>query len=320
MKIKVNLTEASYNKLIEDIRLFKISKSDKTINKNKFINLLFKNYNLIYEKNIDKTIQTINSLVDNIEMSKEIALKLQNDIIDSKNNYFNKSLTFLLNEENSYIFEEIENNLIYISASAYFRNMIMEYLSYPQYKREEIIYQDIVDKLLLAIEKKNIIHFKSKDNTVIFMPYKLSTSKEEVYSYLLGKTDKGSIMSYNISSIKNVVIKRDTFEFNSHEIEIFEENIKNGIQFPYSSPYRVTIRLTAKGVEIFEKRYVNRPIPISIEENRYTFSCSFYQLKSYFLAFGHDAYIEGKRLRDAINEEYQASLNMYDKKKNKEVL
>ncbi len=44
MKIKVNLNESVYNKLIEDIKLFKISKSDKSINKNKFLNLLIRNF------------------------------------------------------------------------------------------------------------------------------------------------------------------------------------------------------------------------------------------------------------------------------------
>ena len=315
MKIKVNLTESSYNKLIEDIRLFKISKSDKTVNKNKFINMLYKNYSLIYEKNMDKTINTINTLVQDNELSKEIALKLQNDIADSKNNYFNKSLTFILNEENSIVFEDFEENLMYISASAYFRNMIMEYLSYPQYKREEIIYQDRIDKILKAIEKKNIIHFKSKDTSVVFKPYKLGTSKEELYSYLIGKNDKGGVVSYNISNIKDIIIKRDTFLFTDDEIKNFEDNIKNGIQFPFSQPYKVTIKLTPKGMEIFERRYVNRPTPILVEGNKYTFCCSFYQLKSYFLAFGKECYIEGKTLRDSISEEYLNTINMYNKKK-----
>ncbi len=314
MKIKVNLTKSSYDKLLEDIRLFKISKSDKTINKNKFINLLFKNFYLIYENNIDKTINNINLLVNDDELSKEIALKLQNEISDSKNNYFDKSLTFILNEENSPIFEYIEGNLLYISASAYFRNMILEYLSYPQYKREEIIYKDRVDKINEAIENKRIIQFKVNDSKVVFKPYKLGTSKEEVYSYLIGKNMTDGILSYNISKIKDIIIKRDMYEFSDDEISILEENIKNGIQFPYSSPYKVKIRLTPKGVETFERRYVNRPIPVSIENNEYTFSCSYFQLKSYFMAFGKDAYIFGKRLREEISKEYSDAIGMYNKK------
>lgn len=315
MKIKVNLTESSYSKLIEDIRLFKISKSDKTINKNKFINLLFKNFYSMYEDDIDKTINNINSVVDNKELSKEIALKLQNSIADSKNNYFNKGLTFILNDDNSSLFEYIERDLLYISASAYFRNMIMEYLSHPQYKREEIIYKDRVDKILDGINNKCLLQFKVNDKVVIFRPYKLGTSKEEVYSYLIGKNQTGATLSYNISTIKDVIVTRDSYVFTKEESEILEENINNGIQFPYSSPYRCTIRLTQRGIETFEKRYVNRPIPVAVDGNKYTFSCSFFQLRSYFLAFGHDAYIEGKRLRDEINKEYSDAINMYDRKK-----
>ncbi len=315
MKIKVNLTESSYNKLIEDIGEFKVSKSDKTINKNKFINLLFKNFYSIYEDNIESTIDTINTVVDDKELSKEIALKLQSSIVDSKNNYFNKGLTFILNEENSSLFEYIESNLLYMSASAYFRNMIMEYLSYPQYKREEIIYKDKVDKILEGINNKNIIQFKVNDKTVTFKPYKLGTSKEEVYSYLIGKiADVDKILSFNISTIKDVVVTRDSYKFTKEEISLLEENIMNGIQFPYSSPYKCTIVLTQRGVETFEKRYVNRPIPVSVDGNKYTFSCSFFQLKSYFMAFGADAIIEGKRLREDINEEYSKAINRFKSK------
>ncbi len=314
MKIKVNLTESSYNKILEDIRLFKISKSDKTINKNKFINLLFKNFYRMYEDNIDRTINNINEVVNDESLSKEIALKLQNDIADSKNNYFNKSLTFILNDDNSTSFEYIEEKLVYVSASAYFRNMIMEYLSYPQYKREEIIYKDRADKINEAIANNNYLQFKVNDQKISFRPYKLGTSKEEVYSYLLGMTEGTTVRSYNLANIKDIIIKRDKFEFEKKDIDLLEENIKNGIQFPYSKPYNTTIRLTERGKETFEKRYVNRPIPIEVNGNEYKFSCSFFQLKSYFLAFGHDAYIMGSRLREEINKEYSDAVNMYNKR------
>ena len=41
LKIKVNLDKKSYHTLINDMKLFKITKYDGTPNKNKFMNLLF---------------------------------------------------------------------------------------------------------------------------------------------------------------------------------------------------------------------------------------------------------------------------------------
>ena len=46
------------------------------------------------------------------------------------------------------------------------------------------------------------------DTKVVFKPYKLGTSKEEVYSYLIGKNMTDGILSYNISKIKDIIIKR----------------------------------------------------------------------------------------------------------------
>ena len=44
LKIKVNLDSKSYQTILCDMKLFKIVKSDKSPNKNKFMNLLFQNY------------------------------------------------------------------------------------------------------------------------------------------------------------------------------------------------------------------------------------------------------------------------------------
>ncbi len=316
LKVKVNLTEEKYMKLLEDIKLFKISKSDRTINKNKFMNLLFRNFYSMYEKKNEAIVDTINSFIKDDSLSREIMQKLENNMIDSKNNYFKRSLTFILNEENSTLFELIDNNkLMYISVSGYFRNLIFEYLSYPQYKREEIIYLDRVNKINEAISKNTTIFCKMYDETTTIKPYKLATSKEEVYTYLVGINDKNMVRTYNISTLSEIIIKNEPFTFTKDEKNLFEEIIKNGINFAYPKAYSVTIKLSDEGIKMFDRRYVNRPIPVSIDGNVYKFSCSFYQLKSYFLAFGKEAYIEGKRLRDEINLEYQNAIDAYKKKK-----
>ena len=61
LKIKVNLDNKSYQTLLNDMKLFKITKSDGSINKNKFMNLLFQNY---YAKNIKETEEIISNTIN----------------------------------------------------------------------------------------------------------------------------------------------------------------------------------------------------------------------------------------------------------------
>lgn len=51
------------------------------------------------------------------------------------------------------------------------------------------------------------------------------------------------------------------------------------------------VRLTNKGIKLFNEIYLNRPHPIKIEKNEYFFDCSYTQLEVYFFKFGYEALI-----------------------------
>ena len=67
-----------------------------------------------------------------------------------------------------------------------------------------------------------------------------------------------------------------------------------------------------KGKRLFEKIYLYRPTPISIEENIYTFNCSANQLLYYFERFGENALIlSPKKLGIFMRNYYYFALKKY---------
>lgn len=318
LKIKVNLDKKSYQTLISDMKFFKIIKSDSSPNKNKFMNLLFQNYYLDYVKETETIISNTTKLMkkynlDNSDFASELAMELYDYRHPSIETYFNESLTFYLSEENEFIFETLNSSLASIGASAYFRKLIYRYLEYPQYKREEIIYKHILEPIYKAIDNKEIIKLKLEKTELIMKPYKIGTSKEEIYSYLLGLSNDRPA-SIHILKIKVVVNMKNTFTFTPEEEKNLGDVYRLGIQFPFKNICRAEIELSEAGIKLYNSKYLNRPEPIKIEGNHYFFECAFDQLNIYFLAFGNKArIIRPDYLGESIYRSYKGYTDKYEK-------
>lgn len=290
LKIKVNLDKKNYQTLLNDILLFKIIKNDGTPNKNKFMNLLFKNFykdffdenNLLIEKT-KKLMEKYN--FSNDAFSKELALQLcdYKHLIDET--YYDESLTFYLNNEMEFIFNSLNEIISAVGASSFFRSLIYRYLEYPQYKREEIIYKDIIDTINEAIINKKEIKLRLDKQDISIKPYKIGTSKEEIYSYLLGIV-KDTPKSIHIYKIKNIFITNIAFKLSVNEETLLATIINLGIQYPFKNICKAEIELSNKGIKMYAAKYLNRPKAIKIEGNHYFFECSFDQLVIYFMSFG----------------------------------
>lgn len=314
-KIKVNLDEKNYNTLLSDMKLFLIKKNDKSINKNKFINLLFSNFYEEYLCKIKKIENVASSIMKKLNLNNELAFEFSvlynNKITEDSDKYYTSSITFVLSNENDYIFESMLDNLRYQTASQYFRDLINEYLTYPQYKREQIIFKDNVDKINDAIKKSKKIKLHLNKEIVTFNPYKLDTSKEELYTYLIG-TSNEKIQTINISKINKVIETHEVFKFTNEEATLMNEIIENGIQFPYQKPCVAAIKLNDVGKRMYERRYLHRPMVKKIEGDVYYFSCSFEQLLFYFMAFGKNAIVlEPQSLQNNIKYEHLNAFKLY---------
>lgn len=330
-KIKINLTNKSLNDLTNDMILFEYFKKDGEVNKNGFLNILLKNYFSIYDTKASEEIERYTNIVKNHVFQERSANDLINDLISSSSFFsFNKqdmldsSISFKLINSNYNTYRIIENKYLnYQSISSFFRNMIDSYLSLPKYKREQIIYLQNYELLADAIEdgRKIKVFFKSGEDIEIY-PYCISTSKEEIYNYLLGmnttKDGKRQVASIHLSRIDSIYLLKEKFNFSKEEKEKLNEVMKNGAQFPYTNTCCAKIKLTKIGQKLYKKKYLNRPNIINIEDDIYTFECSFDQLMIYFFGFGKDAQvISPSYLKNKLKEKYYDAYNAYCDKEEK---
>ncbi|MCR5462380.1 MAG: hypothetical protein K6E87_04865, partial [bacterium] len=186
--------------------------------------------------------------------------------------------------------------------------------------RESIIYEPIYSKLDEAIKKKKRIIMTdiNKESTIID-PFDIDTTKEELYNYLVGvavRKDKREIKTIRLYKIALVNITLDDIEITHEEIELLSSTITHGAQFVMESTKNYSIvRLTNKGIKLFNEIYLNRPHPIKIEKNEYFFDCSYTQLEVYFFKFGYEALIvKPYDLRKKITNKYQKALRLYEGK------
>jgi hypothetical protein len=254
--------------------------------------------------------------MNNPEFASELAMELYDYKHQSIDTYYNESLTFYLSEENEFIFETLNSSLAHLGASAYFRKLIYRYLEYPQYKREEIIYKHILEPIYKAIDNKELIKLKLEKAELLVKPYKIGTSKEEIYSYLLGLTN-GTPISIHILKIKVAVGMKNTFTFSPEEEKNLSDVYRLGIQFPFKNICKAEVELNDAGIKLYNSKYLNRPETVKIEGNRYFFECSFNQLLLYFLAFGSKArIISPEYLGKAIYKSYKGYTDNYEKNLN----
>lgn len=74
----------------------------------------------------------------------------------------------------------------------------------------------------------------------------------------------------------------------------------------------IKVQLTEKGKKLFNKIYLYRPTPTSIDGDIYTFNCSANQLLYYFERFGDSALIlSPKRLGIFMRNYYYFALKKY---------
>jgi len=328
-KIKINLSKKTLNDLLNDMTTFEYYKKNGEINKNGFINTLLKNYFTIYDNMINSHIDTYTKILSNHIYQENKVTEIVNDLIKEKtllpfdnSKNIETSISFKLINSNYSIFRVIENKyLAYQSISSFFRNLIESYLSLPKYKREQIIYLPTYELLTEAInDKRKIKIYLKNENEKEILPYKVSTNKEEIYNYLVGLTpskNKYTVSSIHLSRIEYIYLLKEKYTLEDEDINKLERVIENGAQFPYTNPCNAKIKLSNAGIKLYKKKYLNRPVPISVEDNIYNFSCSYDQLSLYFFSFGKEAIVlEPEYLKTQLNKRYNEAISAYLQEQN----
>lgn len=313
-KIKVQIDSFVYRTLIGDAYSFGFVKSNDEVNKNKFINTLILNYYDEYQEKQNDIYGILrkNNITNPNEIFDEI--KRINNSADKDFEDF-EILNFKATKETEYYYDLIEENLSDGVLAHYYRDMFVTYSNLRQDKREEIIFRKIVDKIKKAISQNKQIALYHKEEKDIVRPFKLCKTKEGLFNYLLVMKNTSSwVTSYKLSNIDNVFVLRESSTFNDTELELLKTNMKNGPQFVTQRNTLAEVILTPKGEKKFKSIYFNRPELIKKEMNHYFFNAADFQIETYFIRFGSDAFVlHPRHVRNNIFKFFSEGCNSYKK-------
>lgn len=326
-KIKIYVSKRTKEILDKDAELFEFFKKNGEINRNEFLNTLIMNYSSYYEEEINK-------LTNNIKKDLASIITSHNDL-----EYLSNKLSHMINQKGSKTeldnYSEVlslkptkasQDTIIYIQNTAlstttlsnYFRDMFISYTSKTQDEREKIIFKDIYNDVLSAIEKGNtisIITTKKPTKVQLVLPWKLASAKEELFNYLLAEYNNRPL-TYRLSRIKKVIINNEKAIFNKDVIKSLELMNEYGPQYIINTPEEICVYLSNKGLEMFDLFYVHRPTPYKKEGHYYYFKCSKIQIELYFRRFGYHAHIiTPTSLEESMKSFYENSAYEYKKDK-----
>lgn len=334
-KIKIYVTAHIADILTKDTEAFEFFKKDgTTLNKNALLTRLVVNYSDEFREKenelfhyLQKSIGARTRVSD--QNLKALCFEISEHLSDlsaaPNGEKFDKLISLKPTKESQPVIDYIEEYALEGSSlSEYFRNMFASYAALPQDKREGIIFKEQKNALLRAIKEKKKVFVcttNSVTRAIEIAPYALSTTKEELHCYLIATNGKGCI-PLRLSRITSVTILNKDAEFDETQVSIFERMLVHGPQFTYS-PYEqeIKVQLSPKGIKKFQKIYLHRPIPVSIEKDIYTFRCSYVQAVQYFSRLGPDAYvISPTQVRDEIQSFYRRGYNFYKNREEKKDL
>lgn len=353
MEKKVSISLAFYNKLINDMETFGFKNQNGEYKQNHFFTTVIVNTYKYRNQNKNLLIEQMK----NVLLDKENKLE-NNEIIElikqkQYDPYFNQNITDLAilltnktynfenttdsNKKNIFIrstfkneddLEEIVNSSSNLAASYVFKNILQEYISYPMYIREKILFLDIFDKLnylknhnlSCTIESKkeykNTLTGEIYNNKFLFDVYDVVVGKEEYHYYVIGKGKninnkyERTIMSIKLSSIKQVISLNKTFVYDNNEINEFKEKLLNGAEWINGDYEKIEVLFTDYGLKLYEALYKDRPNYISIKDNLLTFFTNGKALTNYLKPFGrHAKIISPETLNDSLLSFYEKAYN-----------
>lgn len=298
--IKVKLSKLDHDLLLQDAKMFGFAKT------NKFLNDLIINYIDEFYLQLEQATSSILVGMENFSFGKDktdfvIAAKRTALDVCSHTRSYSKDLTstFSITIRKSSRVAIVETMYKLdpdIQISVFFRSLFKSYLSLPEYKRELIVFKELVDKLTPLL-KKNKIQYVSPGKEPRFLnPYSIEHSNHELRNYLIGESNSShNIVSIRLMNIGKVYATDEKAVFRDDFEDCFALMSKNGFQFSINEISNKTIKLTERGYEIFNSRFIDRPTPEKVEKKKeiyeLTFKSSQAQLDFYFLPF-KDAIID----------------------------
>lgn len=320
-KIKISISEKTHELLRKDAKDFRILKPSGEENFNAFINNLVVNFYEEFAAIDDSLRGGIKAALSSIpeKYAEEAFEKVMSAISKrEKGEVASKSVavSFKPTKASEKATLYIENVLLKNeSISSFYRRLFTAYSEKPKNEREKIIHKQNYDLLSEAV-KENLQVCISLTNGQIcndVSVYAIEPAKDELFNYaLLFGDDKNRTV--RLAKIKTVSILSKSAKIPEKSKELFIRQIAAGAQYPmYSTDSEpIKVKLTEKGRELFEKIYLYRPTPASIDGDVYTFECSANQVLYYFERFGGEALILfPKKLGIFMRNYYYFALKKY---------
>lgn len=325
-KIKVNLSYNCYNLLIKDMESFQFMKQDNTTNKNLFFNTLIQHMVEQRQKETEEAREKLikllegpfqkDEIIDEILTQIDDAISAKNE--DTSNRSHGYYISFRPSKKMEALYDKIEyENLGNSTISKYYRNLFNAYSKLPQDMREEIIFHQQKETILKAIRLKRKLKITLREQMLDFIPYALVKTEDEQYNYLIGCIRKKvgiRIFSLHLYKLKSMFISKESYSLSEDEEQAFDKVLIRGPREINARTVTTVIELTEKGVSLFKKMYLNRPIPDSIQGNIYTFTCSADNLFIYFSRFGKEALVHKPlHLKNQLKKFYLSAYNRYER-------
>lgn len=320
-KIKISVPEKIRELMRRDAKDFRIWKPSGEENLNAFINILIVNFYETFTADDEKLRESVTGALSTIpeRYAKEAFSYVMKAIAQrDKEEDLGKSVSvaFKPTKLSESVTIYIENVLLKDeSLSSFYRRLFMAYAKKPKNEREKIIHKQNFDLLTNAI-KKGLQVCISLDNGQVVNDaslYAIADSKDELFNYALLYANKKN-HTVRLAKIKTVSLLTTSAIVPESNQAMFARQIVAGAQYPiYSTDNEpIKVQLTPKGQQLFNKIYLYRPTPVSIDGDIYTFDCSANQALYYFERFGSEALIlSPKRLGIFMRNYYHYALKKY---------
>lgn len=309
-KINIYVPENISESIENDAIMFEIFKKDgMTPNKNRLLNQIISGYYEEYYNEAESAYQTIFSTLSKTCLSQKEKEQISKDILDSvvlppaptRKEKGRTCISLKPLTENDGIISQITSKVSSESISQIFCRILTGYCNNPINKREQIVFKENYDKIQNACSRKKSICFNTiwspKFNHMV-IPYKIVTSTEEMFNYLLcaeynPDTEQQEARTYRLNRIKSVFGGNISESILSKTKHYLDRMIKFGPAYPINDDEESCIELNENGIKKYQKIAFGRPKfdrkESSENIHHYYFKCSKEQLLFYFRRFGNDA-------------------------------
>lgn len=334
-KINIYVPEETGNLLENDAIMFEIYKKDgRTVNKNKFLGAIITGYYNDYVMESKTAYDSIISALSTSNLSEKEKIEITNSIlktvvlpeVPSRKGKNPTKLSLKPTKDTEALVEQILEDLgAEDFISQYFCRMFMSYCEKSFSKREQIVFKDNYDTLLMACKTNKSILFKTiwnEKNIHEVIPYAVVTGKEEMFNYLLcaeinKTTGEQDAKAYRLNRISKINYSRSLGNIDSNIKNYLDKMLLYGPQYMINDDEESCVRLTDSGQRNFSRIYYGRPAVDRVEEKEdghyYYFKGSKDQIFFYFRRFGYNdvEIISPESLRQKMIEFHTKACEMY---------